>query len=71
MKRCSPQLLIREMQIKTRMSYQSMPMKMIKYKIVKIPNAGKDAKKLDHSHITSSSNIIFHSHSGIQLDTFL
>ena len=46
-KRCSTSLVIKEMQIKTTMRCHYKPISMVQIRVT-IPNADKDAKKLDH-----------------------
>ena len=60
-KRCSTSLVIKERQIKTTVRYHYTPIRMAKTKTT-APNAGKDAEKLDHSHV-AGGNIKWHSHS--------
>ena len=44
--------------------------RMAKAKLETIPNASKDAEKLDHSY-TADKNVRWYSHSGKQFDSFL
>lgn len=55
---------MREVQTKITMSYHHTPITMVKM-IVRIPNAGEDAQKLDHSY-TAGRNVYWHRHSGKQ-----
>lgn len=65
-------LAIREMQIQTTVRYHYMLIRMakIKKKIVKMPNAGKDAENLEHLH-SASENVKWYRHSGKQFGSFL
>jgi hypothetical protein len=61
-KRCSPSLAIKGMQFKAVMRYHYTPIKMAKIKknkIVTPPNAGEDAKKVNHSGMMSG-NVKWH-----------
>lgn len=56
MKGCSKSLAIKEMQIKTTKRYRKKPIRKAKIKKAMItPNAGKDGKKLGHSHFASKN----------------
>lgn len=54
-KRYSALLVIREVQIKTTMKYHYRAMRILKKKIQTTSNAGEDAKKLGHSHISGGT----------------
>ena len=69
-KRCSTPLAIREMQIKTRMRYYYITIKMVKTKIVTTLNDGEDEQEVDLSY-TTGENVKSYSHSRNQLGSFL
>ena len=50
MKRCSTSLIIREMQIKTRMRYHFMPVRMAAIKSLQTINAGEGVEKRETSY---------------------
>lgn len=71
-KRCSPSLAIKGMQFKAIMRYHYTPIKMAKIKknkMVTPPNAGENAKKVNHSRVTME-NVKQHSHVGQQYGHF-
>ena len=63
MKRCSPLLIIREMQIKTTMRQHFTPVRMVIIKKSTITNVGEDAEKREILY-TLDGNVNQYSHHG-------
>ena len=70
MKRCSTSLIIREMQIKTTMTFHLTPVRMAIIKSLQITNAGEGVERREPSYIVGG-DVNWCSHYGEQYGGFL
>jgi len=69
MKRGSTLLVIREMQMETRVKYHYTPIRMAKMARLTMPSTGEHVEKLDHLFV-ADGNVKRYKHSGEQFGSF-